>query len=1288
MSVRDGRRPTPPERPAPPDLRLVPAALATWGAMLAGLLGGAPGGITAALLAATVVLTALVRVRLSARAAAPASTLLAAGGCAVVAAVLVTGHASALAANPVRAHAERGAAAEVRVVLTDDPTPLRGPGGGDEAGPGGQAVLVETRLRAATVGEGTWSTGGDLLLIAPAAGWTGLLPGQEVSAAGLLAPAARPDLTVAVLRGRGPPVAVTAPPWWQSAAGSLRDGLRDAAGRALPEAPAGLLPGLAIGDTRAQLPETEQDFRTAGLAHLTAVSGANVAIVTGAVLLLLRLVRTGPRTAAVVALVALVAFVVLARPSPSVLRAGVMGAVVLVALAAGRARSAVPALAAAVLGLLLVDPALAVDAGFALSVVATGALVLLGPGWVAGLRDRGLPPGPAEALVVPVAAALATAPLIAGLNGQVGLVTVAANLLAAPAVAPATVLGVLGAVLSALPVYGPDAAAVCAWLAGPFVHWLVLVGDRAAAVPGATVPWPAGAGGAVLLAALLLGLLAMGRVPRLRALLVAALLGLLLVLVPTRFVTPGWPPPGWIAVACDVGQGDAIVLATGTPGSVVLVDAGPTDDAVDACLDRLGVRQVALAIVSHLHADHYGGLDGALRGRTTGGVVVGPGRDPASAMATLARSAGAAGARLLIMGRGATLRWPALRLDVLGPVHPPSSVDGEDGTAVNDVSLVLRARTPAGTLLLTGDVELAAQDDLLASGQDLRADVLKLAHHGSRRTSPRFLAAVAPRAAVVSSGNGNTYGHPNPQLVDLLARSGVTLGRTDRGGDTAITGDDPGGLTLVARGDPRPAPGRGRRTRAGLLLRRGPLGEPGRRGRTGFAATAACRAEQHHRGHRADQCGKGEDLEHRRRRPTGLQQGPRQQRGQDGADPADRDGHAHRRRPGLGRVEVRDDDVHPGHRAVEQQADEDGHHERARETPQREREQHQGDGGEHEVDRGQDARLDPDGEQPQQHGARHPTEAEQHAAADALLGGQPGLRQQTGRPRAPEVEDRHGGGQTDPHQDRAQRVRPLEQRSERDPACHRRRGGQCVDRGVADRDEDAVEPGQCVPGAARDQVVHRLREEAQADHEQGRRRDGTEHEHRTPAVRPDQQARRDTGDDPAGPVTGRGQGDRQAAATAVGVLRRQHGQARRHRPDGRPRHQTGHQQLPEVLRQRRAEHAQRRHRETAEREPSTADAVRERRQEQRSRGHADQAAAEQDPQLRRRQPPFAGDGRPHETGHEEIESVDQGHQEAQGHDRDLDATHRRSLDLLENTHGKPRFVAGRLIRRFVERRRT
>ncbi|WP_255621757.1 ComEC/Rec2 family competence protein [Pseudonocardia sp. DSM 110487] len=779
--------------PRPPDLRLVPAALAVWAVVLLGIGLGPIAGV--AMLIGCVLLVGVTVVR---RRGAP--WVLAAGGCAGAAALVVTAHALLVDRHPLRAPAERGAAAAMRVVVADDPRPIRTAGYGAQPGRAGQ-VVVPAALERAEVGADAWAVGGRVLLIAPADEWSVLLPGQAATAHGLLAPAGRSDLTVAVLRVRGPPGEVEPPPWWQHAAGGLRAGLREAA-QVLPPAQGGLLPGLAVGDTSLLTAEVEADFRAAGLSHLLAVSGANLAIVAGAVLALLRVLRADPRLSAAVSAAAVLGFVVLARPSPSVVRAAAMAAVVLLALAIGRGRSALPALAAAVMVLLLADPALAVDPGFALSVLATAALVLLAPGWSAALQRRGVPRWGAEALAVPAAAFLATAPLVAGLNAQVSPVAVVANLLAVPAVAPATVLGVLAAVLSPLAALP---AQVCAWAAGPALWWLVLVADRSAAVPGAVLDWPGGLPGAALLGLLVLGLLWFGRSPRWQALLVAVALGFALVLVPTRIVPPGWPPPGWAVVACDVGQGDAVVLATGRPGWVVLVDAGPDPGPVDACLDRLGVQGISLVVLSHLHADHVGGLAGALRDRTAGVVGVGPVREPGWALRDVAGTAADAGVPLVALAAGNRLEWPALTLEVIGPQHPAAFVDGDDGTAVNDGSLVLRARTPAGSVLLTGDVELAAQADLLASGADLRADVLKMPHHGSRYTSVAFLNAVAPRAVLVSVGAGNRYRHPDPGLVGGLERAGATVRRTDLAGDVAVVGGS-ADLELASRGSPLPAP--------------------------------------------------------------------------------------------------------------------------------------------------------------------------------------------------------------------------------------------------------------------------------------------------------------------------------------------------------------------------------------------------------------------------------------------------------------------------------------------------
>jgi len=776
--------------PARHDLRLVPVALTGWTVVLSGLYLGCV--VAAALGAVGLLIAAAAALR------GRCALVIAVGGVAAAMALVVATQTWQMEHHPLRAAAQRGSAATLVVHLRDDPRSVASPGyGGRQTQV--QQVVIHAELEAATVAGQQWRTGGRVILLAPARGWTGLLPGQRVRTSGLLAPANRSDLTVAVLRVRGGPDVLSAPTAVQRVAERLRSGLRLAA-RDLDPEPAGLLPALVVGDTSAMVPTVEAEFRAAGLTHLIAVSGTNVAILCGVVLGLARLIRLGPRTAVTLAGLTLVGFVELCRPSPSVLRAAVMGAVVLLALVLGRRRSAVPALCAAVLVLLLVDPSLGNDPGFTLSVLATSALVLLAPGWSAALRRRGVPPGIAEALAVPAAAHVITAPVVAGLSGQVSLVAILTNLLATPAVAPATVLGVLAAVLAAL---HPGAAAVVVHLAGPAVSWLVGVGHQGAAVPDGVLRWPDGAFGALLLALMVaVGVLAM-RAHRLRVLAAAGLVGALLVLVPTRFVSPGWPAPGWVMVACDVGQGDAVVLATAEPGRAILVDTGPDPGSVSACLDRLGVRRLALVVLSHLHADHIGGLVGALRGRVVSAVALGPGRSPPWALTEVLRASAAARVPVVALTAGQRLSWPGLGLDVLAPLRDPPPVGDHqaevDGTAVNNTSVVLRANTSAGRVLLTGDVELDAQADLLVTRTDLRADVLKVPHHGSRYNAEEFLAAVRPRVAIVSVGAHNSYGHPSQHVLDALAEQGVSVLRTDLNGDIAVVGRP--ALQVVARGN-------------------------------------------------------------------------------------------------------------------------------------------------------------------------------------------------------------------------------------------------------------------------------------------------------------------------------------------------------------------------------------------------------------------------------------------------------------------------------------------------------
>jgi len=420
--------------------------------------------------------------------------------------------------------------------------------------------------------------------------------------------------------------------------------------------------------------------------------------------------------------------------------------------------------------------------GFALSVCATAGILLLAPSWRTALA-RWLPAWLAEAVAVPAAAQLACTPLVAAISGRVSLVAVAANLVAAPAVGPATVLGLLGGCVQLmLPVGGRVVGAGAGWCVG----WIVLVAHRGAGLPTPAVGWGSGP---VALAVLTLACLALAVAGPLLAgrrttglASCAALVVVLLVRVPT----PGWPPAGWLMVACDVGQGDGLVLATGEPHTAVVVDTGPDPRLIDRCLDELGVTRIPLVVLTHFHADHVDGLPGVLSGRQVGEVDVTRLQDPPEGVSLVRAATARAGLTPRVAPYAVTRRVGDLTLEPVWP--PPSSptTGPGDGSTANNASVVLLARIDGVALFLGGDVEPEGQEALARALPGLHADVLKVPHHGSRYQDLPFLASLGAPLAVVSVGADNDYGHPAPETVSALARTGARVLRTDRDGAVAV----------------------------------------------------------------------------------------------------------------------------------------------------------------------------------------------------------------------------------------------------------------------------------------------------------------------------------------------------------------------------------------------------------------------------------------------------------------------------------------------------------------------
>lgn len=751
------------------DLRLVPAAVTVWGATLLAPLLPASSLVVLALLAGSGALVVGAR-----RPGSSGSRHAVLGVCAALTVTAATAgvRTSARESSPLTVAAAAGRSVEVTLALGVDPALLAG---------SRAQVMARGTVTALVDGTTTARLHAPVLLFAPSAGWHRLRAGQTLRTRARTSLPRSGDDVVAVLSIRGPPTVIGGPGAVQRGAGAVRDGLAAAAARVLDPRPAGLLPGLVVGDTRAQDPLLAADFKRAGLSHLTAVSGANVAIVVLGVLWPLRRRAVRRRVQAVVAGAALAGFVVLATPSPSVLRAAVMGAITLLALATGRQRAAVPALATSIVVLVLTAPGMARDAGFALSVVATASIVVLAPGWSRRLRERGWPRFLADAVAVSGAAGLATAPIVAALSGTVSLISLPANLLAAPAVAPATVLGLVAALVEPVLPWAGDAVV---WLAGWPVRWLVVVAERCAAVPDAATGWPAGSVGAVVMTGLLLlGGWALWRFPRWRAPALAAVVGAAALGWPVRQTIRGWPPAHTVMVACDVGQGDALVLPTG-PGQAILVDSGREVTGVDRCLDRLGIDNLPLVLLSHLDADHAGGLAGALTGRSIGVVATGTLPPSDTRVSALDRLLTRFHRTRTTLVPGDHRQVGSAAVDVLAP-YPAWATPS---VTPNDMCLLLRVTSRGLRLLLTGDLSAQAEARILDTGADVRADVLKVPHHGSADTDPDFLAATGARVALISVGADNTYGHPTQRALTWLAQDAMWVHRTDREGDLAVAG--------------------------------------------------------------------------------------------------------------------------------------------------------------------------------------------------------------------------------------------------------------------------------------------------------------------------------------------------------------------------------------------------------------------------------------------------------------------------------------------------------------------
>jgi competence protein ComEC len=574
----------------------------------------------------------------------------------------------------------------------------------------------------------------------------------------------------------GHPETIRQPGWQVAWAAGLRAEFTGAA-RDLPGDGADLIPGLAIGDDSLVDASLDQAMKDSGLSHLTAVSGANCAIVIAGAFMLAGFagLRRGARIGAAGAV--LVLFVILVTPQPSVIRAAAMAAIVLVSIGASRSARGIPVLCLAVVILIIADPWLSHSFGFALSALATAGLLLITRPLTLAL-SRWMPAWLAAVIAVPLAAQIACQPVLALLTPTIAPYSIPANLHAAPAAPVATIVGLLACLVGAII---PPLAVPAAWLCWLPASWIAAVARFFADAPGARLPWLPGVAGALLvlaLTALALWVVLASRAPRMRRaagiLLVTAIVGVYGgVLVGGTIALRLSVPQNWRIAACDIGQGDAVLVRS--DDAIALIDTGPEPEHLRSCLERMQIGRIDLLVLTHFDLDHIGGLDAALGLADT--VLVGP--TDGSADEAVVRRVVKSGAAVHQASRGDRGELGTLAWTVLWP-QADTTLRG------NGASVTLRFSGDLDSLFL-GDLGESDQAQLMAEGPLGAVDVVKVAHHGSGDQSAELYERVHARAGVISVGADNDYGHPNDRILEILSDAATSVFRTDQLGLIVIS---------------------------------------------------------------------------------------------------------------------------------------------------------------------------------------------------------------------------------------------------------------------------------------------------------------------------------------------------------------------------------------------------------------------------------------------------------------------------------------------------------------------
>jgi competence protein ComEC len=588
-----------------------------------------------------------------------------------------------------------------------------------------------------------------------------------------------------------------------------RDAFADWIAHRTTEPARGYLTAVLLGATRSLEPDTRAHLTRTGLAHVVSVSGFHVAVAAGAFVVALRwlLLRLGPlalridvrSVAAMAGLAPVAAYAAIAGGTVPATRSFLTYGILVLVLIGRRPPDGFRALALVALLLACGTPDVAADVSFELSFMAVAGLLALAM-HMRRRRDDRRPAGGTRIawwrtlVVAPITTALvastATAPLTAWHFQQVSLIAPLANLLTLPLLGPATL--VPGLIALPLVTLAPRVADVLLFVANAAASAGLALAARLAAIPGAAVSTPMPN---LLEVTLCYGWLAWlwwrlrGPADHRPRRLVTALLAVVTFADLGYWVWERRFNPDLRVTFLAVGQGDAAVVEL-PRGGVMVIDGGglpgdfdPGERVIAPFLRSRKILRVDVLVLSHPQLDHFGGLAHLAEQFAPAELWSNGTRSASAAFARLETALFTSGVRRVVLRRGMERTLGDVRMEIL---HPTSA----DGLGVNDASLVLRLVYDETAVLFTGDIEHVAEAEMLHVGRVPATEVLKVAHHGSATSSTgAWLAAVRPRIAVVSTGEGNRFGFPAPSVVRRLHATGARVWNTAEHGAVRVVSD-------------------------------------------------------------------------------------------------------------------------------------------------------------------------------------------------------------------------------------------------------------------------------------------------------------------------------------------------------------------------------------------------------------------------------------------------------------------------------------------------------------------